>query len=66
MNREELRAEIARKNMTKRSIANALGISETAFLMKMKHDREFKESEIRKLVEVLDLTPEDVTRIFLS
>lgn len=66
MNREELRAEIARKNLSKRAIAKALGISETSLLMKMRHDREFKESEIKKLVEVLNLTPDDVSRIFLA
>lgn len=66
MNRDELRAEIARKNISKRDLANALGISETSFFLKMRSDREFKETEIRKLVEVLKLTPEDVQRIFLS
>ena len=66
MNREELRAEIARKNISKRAIAEALGISETSLFMKMRCDREFKESEIKKLVEVLSLTPEDVSRIFLA
>lgn len=66
MNREELRAEIARKNITRRSIAQALGISETSLNLKMKHYREFKESEIRKLIDVLSLTPDDVSRIFLS
>ena len=66
MNRSELRAEIARKDISKRAIAEALGISETSLFMKMRGDREFKETEIRKLVEVLALTPEDVQRIFLS
>ena len=66
MNREELRAEIARKQITKRTIAKALEISETSLALKMRGVREFKESEIRGLIWVLDLTPDDVTRIFLS
>ena len=66
MNRSELRAEIARKDISKRAIAEALEISETSLFLKMRGDREFKETEIRKLVEVLALTPEDVQRIFLS
>ena len=66
MNREELRAEIARKQITKRTIAKALEISETSLALKMRGVREFKESEIRGLIWVLDLTPEDVQRIFLS
>ena len=66
MNREELRAEIARKQITKRTIAKALEISETSLALKMRGVREFKDSEIRGLIWVLDLTPEDVQRIFLS
>ena len=66
MNREELRAEIARKQITKRAIAEALGISEAALFLKLRGDREFKENEIRNLVDVLGMTPEDVQRIFLS
>ena len=66
MNRDELRAEIARKKITKRDLAAALGISETSLFLKIRSEREFKETEIRKLVEVLGLTPDDVQRIFLS
>ncbi len=66
MDRAELRAEIARKNLSKTSIAEALGLSLTSLGLKLKGDREFKESEIRKLIDILGLTAEDVNRIFLS
>lgn len=66
MNRDELRAEIARKNIPKNRIAKELSISSTSLSLKMSGAREFKETEIRKLVEVLALTPDDVQRIFLS
>ena len=66
MNRVELRAEIARKGVSKRAISAALGISETALYNKLDGASEFKESEIKKLVVVLDLSPDDVNRIFLA
>lgn len=66
MNRSELRAEIARKGVSKTSLAEALGISLTSLSMKLKGEREFKESEIQKLVTALSLTAKDVNRIFLS
>ena len=66
MNRDELRAEIARKNVSKKHIAEALGISSTGLSLKMSGTNEFKESEIKTLVSVLDLSADDVNRIFLS
>ena len=66
MNRNELRAEIARKGKSNKSIISALNISEQAFYNKMSGNSEFKESEIKKLIEVLELTVEDVNRIFLT
>lgn len=66
MNRGELRAEIARKNISRKNIANALGISETSLYNKLTGLREFKESEIKALISVLSLSPDDVNRIFLT
>ncbi len=66
VNRDELRAEIARKNVSRKHIAEALGISATGLSLKMAGTNEFKESEIKTLVSVLDLSAEDVNRIFLS
>lgn len=66
MNRAELRAEIARKGISNKAIIEALNISEQAFYNKIKGTTEFKESEIRALVEVLGLTAEDINRIFLA
>lgn len=66
MNRDELRAEIAKKNVTKTKIAEALGISRTGLSLKLSGKHEFKESEIKRLVDVLSLTPDDVNRIFLT
>ena len=66
MNRTELKAEIARKEISKTRLAEALGLSLTSFSLKLKGDREFKESEIQKLISVLELTAADVNRIFLN
>lgn len=66
MNRTELRAEIARKEITNRTISRGLGISEQAFYNKMNGTSEFRESEIKGIVRVLGLTAADVDRIFLS
>lgn len=66
MNRDELRAAIAKKNITRKEIADALGISNTGLSLKMSGRHQFKEGEIRILVSILGLTPDDVNRIFLS
>ena len=65
MNRLELRVEITRKELSNRFIAQELGISEQAFYTKMNGSREFKESEIKKLIQLLDLSPDRVNEIFL-
>ena len=64
MDRAELRAEIARKQITNRAIAAELGISEAAFYNKLCGKAEFKESEIRKLIDVLKMSADTINRIF--
>ena len=66
MNRAELRAAIARKNVQKGDLAKALGISRNSLVNKLKGTTEFKESEIQKLIAVLGLTAKEVNHIFLS
>lgn len=66
MNRAELRAAIARKGLMMKDISEALGISPTTLYYKLIGRTEFKESEIRTLVKVLTLTPDEVNLIFLG
>ena len=66
MNRSELRAEIARAGISNRKIAAEMDISEQAFYNKMSGTTEFKESEIKKLIQILGLSAADVDRIFLT
>lgn len=66
MNRDELRAAIARKNITRKDLAEALGITPAALYYKLTGQHEFKETEIRKLITVLELSADAVNSIFLS
>ena len=66
MNRAELRAAIARKNIKKSQLAEDLEISRTSLTNKLKGVTEFKESEIQKLITALGLTAKEVNHIFLS
>lgn len=66
MNRSELRAEIARKDILKKDLAETLGVTPTTFGRKLKGEQEFKESEIQKLAAALELAATDVNRIFFS
>ena len=66
MNRAELRAAIARKNIKKAQLAEDLEISRTSLTNKLKGVTEFKESEIQKLIAVLGLTAKEVNHICLS
>ncbi len=66
MDRAELRAAVARKNITARQIAAALHLSSTGLNNKMRGRTEFRESEIRTLSELLELTPEDINHIFFG
>ena len=66
MNRSELRADIARAGISHKSIAKELGISDQGFYNKLNGTSEFKESEIKKIVKMLNLSPSRVNQIFLS
>lgn len=62
-NVEELRVAIARKNITKTQLAAKLGISRACLYKKLDNSREFKASEMMKLVEILSLN--NPSEIFL-
>lgn len=66
MNRMELKAEIVRSGMSNRKVARDLGISEQAFYNKLNGASEFKESEIKKIIKMLNLSSARVNQIFLS
>lgn len=66
MNCPELRAAIARNDMSFRSIASQLSITEQALNNKMNGKTEFKNSEIKKLSQLLGLSMDAVNYIFFD
>lgn len=66
MNYPELRASIARAGITNRKVAEILGLSEQALYNKIQGETEFKNSEIKNLASLLNLTMADVNYIFFD
>ena len=62
----EFRAAAARANVTNRSMADELGISEQALYNKINGITEFKNSEIKKLASILKLSLDGVNRVFFD
>lgn len=62
----ELEVAIKRSGLTKRSIANSLGISEVALYNKISNTSEFKASEIMVLSDMLKLKDCDRDMIFFA
>ena len=65
INSEELRIAMLKKNITSRSLAQELKISDNTFSRKINNQFEFKVSEIRAIASVLGLTDEEIAKIFL-
>lgn len=66
-NTKLLREKISDSGMKLGYIADHLGISPRALLMKIENQTEFKSSEIKKLSEILGIeTAEEQRQIFLS
>ncbi|MDE6725710.1 MAG: toxin-antitoxin system, antitoxin component, Xre family protein [Ruminiclostridium sp.] len=66
MNSNDLRAELVRHNLSIPAAANLIGIGKKAFYCKIKGESQFKQSEIRKLKEILSLSDERVSDIFFA
>lgn len=66
MNRTELRERIKRKGISNLVLAEELGLSEQALQSKISGNSEFKESEIRKVIGLLELAPGDVDLVFFK
>ena len=66
VNRKLLRERIDAKGIKIRFIADKLGISHQSMYDKVNGRTEFKESEIAILIDILDLSPEDVMLIFFT
>ena len=66
MNATELTVELARNKLSIPKAANMIGIGKKAFYSKMKGESEFKQSEIRSLKRILNLSDERVSEIFFA
>ncbi len=66
MNKEELRVELIRHNLTPPKAAQAIGVGKKAFYAKMYGEAQFKQNEIAKLKEMLELSPERLCEIFFN
>ncbi len=62
----KLRALLIENNLTSEDVAKELGISKQSFSMKLNNKREFKSSELNKLVVLLNLTDKDFLPIFFA
>ena len=66
MNKNELRAEMARYGDTNDSLSTYLGISPAAFSKKINAERDFTQTEIQKIKQRYSLSAESVIKIFFA
>lgn len=65
-NTNELRAAITRKGMNQESVAEFLGISTATLNYKLNNKREFKATEIKALIDLLEIPEDKVNMIFFA
>lgn len=66
MNNCELRIALVKNNVSNRDLAMMIGLSEQALYNKINGTTEFKNSEIKKIAEFLNLSLQDVNNIFFD
>ncbi len=66
MNTKELRCEMLRNDFTVESFARAIGIGKKALYAKLSGKSSFKQSEIQKISEVLNLSSAQIVSIFFA
>lgn len=66
MNQNELRGEIARHGYSVSGFASHVGIGKKAFYAKLSGKSSFKQSEIQKISQVLDLDGSRILAIFFG
>lgn len=64
MNEKELRCEMVRRGYSISTLADATGIGRKAMYTKLSGKSDFKQSEIKKISEVLQLTGSQILNIF--
>ena len=66
MNTKLLRSKMVLFDDNNESLAEALGITPNAFSLKLNGNQEFKQGEIKIIMQRYALTPEEVVEIFLT
>lgn len=66
MNYYELERTIKDKGLKKNFIADKIGTSRASFYLKLSGERQFNQSEIMAMKEVLNLTDEEFVKIFFD
>ena len=64
MNPKEFQIAQIRAGVTNNDMAKGLGISETTVYRKIKGESDFTLTELKQLMKILNLSKEDVDRIF--
>lgn len=64
--KNEFKAEVVRRNLTLENVATAIGIDAATLHRKMNGVSDFYRSEIEKIIKYLNLSNEDVLRIFFA
>lgn len=65
-NYSKLIGRMAEKGETRESISNKIGISSMALRNKLTGKTQFKQDEMAKLIEVLDIDPERIAFYFFA
>ena len=65
VNSNELKAQLARKNLTQQQLAEAIGISWTGFWKKITGQNSFTVDEVRAIRDALELDDGAIKEIFL-
>ncbi len=65
-NQNLLKAKLVEKGVSALEICNEIGICETTFYRKLSRDGDFSRFEIRKIVEILNLTSSERDSIFFA
>jgi len=65
-NTNELRAAMTRKGMTQEQVADILNISAATMNYKLNNKREFKATEIKALIDLLEIPEDKINLIFFA
>lgn len=66
LNERELKAEIFRNGLTVKELSSKMGLSKSALYNKINNKIKFNIEDVEKIIELLNLTEEQVVKIFFD